>query len=200
MRFTDVHLDALRAIGSVGANGAATALAALLRQEVEITVGQARVIRAEEILAAIGGGEEDVAAVCFRIAGDFPGSALYVVPLVGALSLADRVLGRPDGTARALGDLERSVLCEAANILIGSYITALRDATGLATDLSPPAVAAAPAVVIFSEASVMAGADADWVILVETGFHVQGSGLAAYLFILSTPEATERALAAAGAR
>jgi len=200
VRFSEVQLGALRAIGDIGASSAATALAALLKQEIDITVPGVRVVRAEDILPVVGGGEQDVVAVCFRMQGDLSGSALFVLPAGEALFLADRMLGQPDGTARVLGDMERSVVCEAANILTGSYITALRDATGLTTDLSPPAVAAAPAMVILSEASVMAGAEADWVILVETLFHVQGGRLSAYLFILSAPEAMERALGAPGAR
>ncbi|MBD3174358.1 MAG: hypothetical protein GF320_04205 [Armatimonadia bacterium] len=198
MQFNEIQLDALREIGNIGAGNAATALSELIQTKVDITVPEVRVIETTKIPDMVGGPEREVVACLFGLSGGLEGAAMYVFPLEEAKYLSDRMLQQPEGTTTEMGEMEQSVIGEVGNILTGSYMTAMQGFTGIASNLSPPAVTVSQAMVIFSEASVIASTFADWTIWVETDFIVEEGHLKAYLFLLASPEAMEQVLTSLG--
>ncbi len=123
---------------------------------------------------------------------------MYVFPVDAVNYLTDRMLQQPEGTSTEIGEMEISIIGEVGNILTGAYLTALQGFTGLSCSLSPPSVSVSQALVIFSEASVIASTYADWTIWVETDFIVDDGHLKAYLFLLATPDSMERVLRSLG--
>lgn len=196
--FNDLQMDALREIGNIGAGNAATALSELLQQRVDIGVPEVMLVDTTEIQHLVGGDESEVVGVHFGLSGEFEGAAMYVFPVEEARRLADHLLGRQPGETQEIGEMELSVSAEVANILTGSYITALQGFTQLQSDMSPPATICSTALVVLGEASVIASMAADQTIWMQTDFHLGDGIFAAYLILLATPASMARVLSALG--
>jgi chemotaxis protein CheC len=197
--FSEIQLDALREIGNVGAGNAATALSDLLQQRVDIGVPEIQLVDTTQIRELIGGAEREVVGIHFSLTGEFEGAAMYVFPVEEAFRLSDHLLGRQPGETNELGEMEVSVTCEVANILTGSYITALQGFTQVTCDMSPPSAICSTALVVLGEMSVVASMAADKTIWMQTDFHLgDGGEFAAFLILLATPESMVRVLRSLG--
>ncbi len=131
-----MQLDLLQEVGNIGGGNAATALSQVLRARVDVQVPRALVLPLREVAEVVGGAEAEVVGVLQVLGGDLAGHLLYLCPIHGARRLTSRVLGRE---VDAFGEMEISALCEVANILTGTYLTALARMTGMRIKASPPA-------------------------------------------------------------
>lgn len=172
---TELQLDALREVGNIGAGHAATALADLLGEEIDITVPNAGLRRTEEIAASPDAAEVVVVGILFVVEGSAGGMIVYVFSEDDARFLSDRLMGLEPGTTQQIDEMERSMLGEIGNILSGSFVTALADFTSLEFSLSPPNVAVDTLATILSEVTVTAEALGELSLELDTRF-VQQSG------------------------
>jgi len=75
---TDLQLDALREVGNIGAGHAATSLAELLGEGIDITVPNAGLLKTSELSASQADPDAMVAGVVFEISGQAGGVMMYV--------------------------------------------------------------------------------------------------------------------------
>ena len=125
------QMDAIREVANIGAAHAATALSQMLGATIMISVPRITVARLSEVPPVVAAPEEPVAAVLLHMLGDLSGRTLLVFPRDVALRLAAQMLRRPASTATAFGDLERSAITEAGNILSSAYLNAHSPDTGV---------------------------------------------------------------------
>ncbi len=196
--FSELQMDALREIGNVGAGNSATALSDLLQERVDIGVPEVSLIETTRIREMVGGDDQEVVGIHFGLTGDIEGAAIYIFPVEEARRLSDQLLGRQPGETVEIGEMELSVSSEVANILTGSYITALQGFTQLSADMSPPATVCSSALVVLGEATIIASMVADQTIWMQTQFHLGDGIFAAYLVLLATPASMARMLNALG--
>ena len=120
----DRELDALREISNIGAGHAVTALHQMTRRVITLEVPAVNLVPFSEVAHRLGGLEEEVVGLFFRVYGGSRGNMLVVMSRTSAEHLLT-VLFDGDGPKRPLGDMEISALKEVGNILTSSYLTAI---------------------------------------------------------------------------
>ena len=167
-----IQMDALREVANIGAGHAATALSQMTGSTIMISVPTITVAPLEEVPPKVAAPEEPVAAVLMNMLGDLTGRTLLVFPQVTAQRLSELMLRRPAGSSTGLGELERSAVKEAGNILSGAYMNALSDFMGLVLLPSPPSLAVDMSSAILTTTYLEFGADKDYVFCVENEFQM----------------------------
>ena len=136
--FSPARLDALREVANIGAGHAATALSTLTGGRIMISVPTIRfVVPDDDARRACFPGEK-VAVVMMDISGSMTGRTAFILPADGSLRLAERMLGKQRGSVTQIGELEKSAVSEAGNIIGGAYLTALSEFLGMRLLPSPP--------------------------------------------------------------
>ncbi len=182
------QLDALREVANIGAGHAATALSQMIGETIMITVPTISVARLEEVPPALAAPDEIVAAVLMHMQGDLSGRTLLVFPQRTAIRLAQLLLRR-DHPSADFGDMERSAIKEAGNILSSAYMNALSDFMGMMLLPSPPGLAVDMSAAVLTTAYLQFGTDKDYVFCVESDFLVNDGGERLRGFFLLLPDA-----------
>ncbi|MCD6239102.1 MAG: chemotaxis protein CheC [Thermotogae bacterium] len=189
-KLSDAQIDALKELGNIGAGNAATALSEILNTKIDMTVPSVKIIPIEKVPDAAGGMETVVGGVYMRMSGDAPSNLLFVVPVEGALSLMERVLGYRPSDYTNLKEIEISALVEIGNIMCGSYINTLVKFTHLNMRPNVPYGTIDMTGALLSEIIARLGEVADYALLIETIMSVADeSSISAYFFLLPDPEA-----------
>ena len=183
-----IQRDALREVANIGAGHAATALSQLTGSPIMISVPTVHVAPLSEIGPQLASGADTVAAVLMDVMGDLTGRTLLVLPKPTVLRLAERMLRRPVGASVALGEMERSALKEAGNILSGAYLNALSDFMGLVVMPSPPTLAIDAVAAVLTPSFLRLDTSARYVFVVETEFVVQDVADRLHGFFLLLPD------------
>ena len=187
-QFTPLQHDALREVANIGAGHAATALSQMTggtsSSRVTWIVGTLIMI----VPPTLAPDEEPVAAVMMSMLGDLTGRTLLVFPKKTVMRLAELMLRRPCGSSVALGELERSAVKEAGNILSGAYMNALADFMGMVLLPSPPSLQVDMSAAVLTSAYLQFAADPDFVFVVETEFVMQDLGERLRGFFLLLPD------------
>lgn len=138
---SDIELDVLKEIGSIGTASAATALSGVLNKEIRMTIPQVSILGYDASIRQIGDHEELVSAVLVKMSGDMKGSMLFIMkqPLLDVLM--STLLGKHVDDLMSLGDMEVSAVNEIGNIMISSYINAMSSLIGVSIELSVPGIA-----------------------------------------------------------
>lgn len=183
-----VQRDALREVANIGAGHAATALSQMTGGPIMISVPTVHVAPLADIAPQLASDGDLVAAVLMDVMGDLTGRTLLVLPKPTVLRLAERMLRRPVGASVALGEMERSALMEAGNILSGAYLNALSDFMGLVVLPSPPFLAIDRAAAVLTPAFLRLETVAEYVFVVETEFVMQDVADRLHGFFLLLPD------------
>ncbi len=136
--YSPERLDALKEVANIGAGHAATALSTLTNGRIMISVPTIRFVVPDDNARRACFPGEKVAAVMMDISGSIKGRTALILPADGSLRLAERMLGRKRGAVTQIGELEKSAVSEAGNIIGGAYLTALSDFLGMRLLPSPP--------------------------------------------------------------
>jgi chemotaxis protein CheC len=168
-----LQLDALKEVANIGAGHAATALSQLTDRRIMISVPQINVTGLEGLSDVLLDPHEVVAAVLMHMLGDLTGRTLLMLGEGNAKLLCDLLLRRTPGTTESFGDLEKSSLKEAGNILGGAYMNALSDFMGMMLLPSVPSLEIDVAAAVITSAHLGFGRDWDHVFCVETDFHFE---------------------------
>jgi len=187
-QFTPLQLDALREVANIGAGHAATALSQMTGGTIMISVPTIHVTPLDELPTQLAPDEEPVAGVLMSMLGDLTGRTLLVFPKKTVMRLAELMLRRPCGSSVALGELEKSAVKEAGNILSGAYMNALADFMGMVLLPSPPSLAVDMSAAVLTTAYVQFTPDVDYVFVVETEFVMQDLGERLRGFFLLLPD------------
>lgn len=186
-RLKALQLDALREVANIGAGHAATALSQMTGHTIMISVPQINIAQLEDIPNQVGVEEEPVAAVLMRMLGDLTGLALLVFPQPTALRVAGLMMQRANVTA--LGEIERSALREAGNILSAAYLNALSEFMGMIIMPSPPTLAIDMSDAVMSSTFLEVAQGAEYVFCVETEFNLKelNESLRGFFLLLPDP-------------
>jgi chemotaxis protein CheC len=169
------QLDAIREVANIGAGHAATALSQMTNRTIMITVPRVNMRPMEEACDIVGTPDEVVAAILMHMMGDLTGRALLMFPQPAARTLCDFLLRRELGTTQVFGEMERSALKEAGNILASAYLNALSDFMGMMLVPSVPSLVIDLSGAILTSTHLNFGQDRDYAFCVETAFRVAGA-------------------------
>jgi chemotaxis protein CheC len=137
---THLQEDVLREIGNIGAGNAATSMSALLDKKIDMQVPTVNVVGFNEMMDMIGGHEQLITALFFRIEGDAPGTVYFILSLEQAENLVAEIT-KHSGQVLFGDDFDQmavSALQETGNILTSAYLSALSDFTHLQMQPSIP--------------------------------------------------------------
>lgn len=189
------ELDALREIGNIGAGTAATALSQMIGQAVGIGIPRVELLPVEDVPAAVGAGEDLVAAVFLQVVGDAPGHMLVVMRDEAARGLVDQLMGgMGGGEGAAFTEIELSALQEVGNVLTSAYLGALAQLTGLHLEPTPPAVGVDMGGALVSAAITEIAVTASTALLIDSGFSAPGIASVGDVLFLPTPDALSSVL------
>ena len=182
------HLDVFKEIGNIGAGNAASALAGLLNRRISMTVPDASVVPFNSILNILEGPETIVAGTLVNFSGDLSGYILLLLGMKDAMEIVSQALAKPlrDTTTPdfSLDDMEQDTLVEVANILVGSFLSAISTMTGLRIVPSVPQIAIDMLGAIISIATIEYGRIGDTVLFLKTQFNDPSGEIAGHFFLI----------------
>jgi chemotaxis protein CheC len=169
MNLNDLQLDALREMSNIGSGNAATALASMLGQSVDLHVPTALVLELADAVDAVGNPEDTVSAVIIGVFGDLDATVLlpFDPESANALCALLGVEGAPEMALSALGEI--------GNILGSSYIQAMGTMTNLHMEPHPPIAMADMLGAIVASVLAVAAADTDLALLLDSKMTVDGT-------------------------
>ena len=169
MNLNDLQLDALREMSNIGSGNAATALASMLGQSVDLHVPTALVLELADAVDAVGNPEDTVSAVIIGVFGDLDATVLLLFDPESANALCALlgVEGDPEMALSALGEI--------GNILGSSYIQAMGTMTNLHMEPHPPIAMADMLGAIVASVLAVAAADTDLALLLDSKMTVDGT-------------------------
>ena len=129
------------------------------------------IVTINEIVEEIGGPEEVIVTVLFKIEGEITGTVFFVLTMEEAEFVLEQM--GADGQAPILNDgmvdqMAESVLTETANILTGSYLSALADMTGLHMQPTIPFLSVDMAAATLVSGLIDISQETDYAILIDT--------------------------------
>ncbi|MGG3733759.1 chemotaxis protein CheC [Heyndrickxia coagulans] len=195
-KITNLHLDALKEIGNIGAGHAATALSKLLHKKIKMTVPDVHIASFEEIMDLIGGAELVVVSVFLRIQGDAPGNIFFIVPVAQGERFIKEMIGDPSFSFEKppYPELGLSAMLELGNILSGSYLTALSNFTKLDMLPSVPALSIDMFGSIISYGLIELSQVSDYAIVIDTVLsdeQAENSDMKGHFFLFPDPDSYE---------
>lgn len=169
MTLNDLQLDALREMSNIGSGNAATALASMLGQSVDLHVPTALVLELADAVDAVGHGEDTVSAVMIGVFGDLDATVLLLFEPESANTLCSLlgVEGDPE--------MELSALGEIGNILGSSYVQAMGTMTTLHMEPHPPIAMSDMLGAIVASVLAVTAADTDLALLLDSRMTVDGT-------------------------
>ncbi len=193
---TNVQLDALKEMGNIGAGNAATSLAQLIGETVNISVPEVKVIAIERVAEALGGPEKQVYIIYLEVEKEMKGTMLTILSRETAVFFVKKLLGADD--IDMTSDIAQSALKEVGSILCGSYLSALSQLVNMSSVASVPAMAFDMLGAMLDFVLVEIGQIADEVFLVDTELYVSQKKLECSQLFLPKPETLERVLTSIG--
>ncbi|WP_233879108.1 chemotaxis protein CheC [Virgibacillus halodenitrificans] len=202
-QLTSVQKDVLREIGNIGAGNAATSMSKLLDKKIDMQVPSVNIVSYDEMMDLIGGPEELIVAVFFRIQGEAPGSVYLILSIEEAELLINQITG--DQMISLISEegpdeLAVSVIQEAGNILTGSYLSALSDFTSINMQPSVPLLSMDMAGAILTAGLLEISQVTDFAIVIDTKISNTDSkrGIQGNFFLLPDPESFPKIFLALG--
>jgi len=192
------QLDLLREIGTIGAGRSATALADLTGEKVEISVPQASLVPLENISSLLGDMERIFFVLDMEIKGDISGRIFLLFPPEDAKLLSSYLLGKPKDQLNSNDEMFQSSLKESANILSGSYITALAEMTNLSVINSVPSLAIDMVGAILDFIFIQIAQYSEEALFIKTDLKVKGLNLEGLFLFFPSKESLKKIFEALG--
>jgi len=182
MNLNDLQLDALREMSNIGSGNAATALASMLGQSVDLRVPTALALELADAVDAVGDPEDTVSAVIIGVIGDLDATVLLLFDPESANTLCSLlgVDGDPEMALSALGEI--------GNILGSSYVQAMGTMTNLHMEPHPPIAMADMLGAIVASVLAVTADDTDLALLLDSKMTVDGTACKfGFLYVPSGP-------------
>jgi len=188
-------LDALREISNIGAGHAATALHQMTNRVISLEVPRVKLTPFGEVSDNLGGPEEEVLGLFFRIFGKSRGNMLVVMPRPSVERLLD-ILFNGEGSRRALGEIEISALKEVGNILVSSYLNAIGRLLDIPLFPSIPAFSMDMAQAVVDLLLIELAEVTQEALVIQTDFNSRDRSFDGHLFLLPDPNSISAILEA----
>ncbi len=183
---SDMHIDALREIGNIGSGNAASALAMMLTDQIDIEVPTVRILEYERVMEELGGPEQMIVGLLLSLDGDVNGMIMFLLQQNFANTLLEALMGMPVDENAELDEMSYSALQEVANIMAASYVNAIADLTGFTINVSVPSMCVDMLGAILSVPAIHYANISDKMIFIEDKF--SGKELNAPNHILLIPD------------
>lgn len=179
-------LDSLREISNIGAGHAVTALHQMTHRTILLQVPQVRLLPFSQVVEALGGPEEEVVGLFFRVYGGSRGNMLVVIPRPCADRLVQLLFGE-SGPRRALGEMEISALKEVGNILSSAYLGAVGSLLKLSLIPSIPAFSTDMAQAVVDLLLIELAEVSHQALVIQTEFGTREGDFKGHFFLLPDP-------------
>ncbi|MGZ5051105.1 MAG: chemotaxis protein CheC [Methylobacter sp.] len=140
---SDLHLDALAEVFSIGAGRAALSLSEIVNDEVRISVPSVQIVRLEDLNSTallLVNGRFGAVNQCFH--GPFNAEALLLFTEEQALIIVGDMMGS-QMSVDELAEFEHEAMCELGNIILNACLSAMADVFGITLESSLPSYAVA---------------------------------------------------------
>lgn len=182
---SDMHLDVLKEIGSIGTGNAVTAISSLLNKKVKMNMPTVKLVDFKDMAEFVGGPENILVGVLVGISSDIEGMIMFLMDMDTAKHLVGSVLeGMGKKVGEEFGELEFSVIEEISNIMAGSYLGSLSGLTNLHIRQSVPMLAIDMANAILSVPAIEFGKMADHVLYINSSFAVDQVDVSGYFILV----------------
>jgi len=112
----------------------------MIDQEIKVTALSLEEVSMRNASALIGKPDDMMVGVYLLFSGSASGQIMLAFQPQTAFELVDMAMGTPSGTTQELGEMERSVLAEAGNVVGSFFLNAVADHASLRLLPTPPAV------------------------------------------------------------
>jgi len=183
-------LDALKEVSNIGAGHAATALHQMTRRVITLEVPSVRLVPFVDVAENLGGMEEEVVGLFFRVFGESRGNILVVLPRQSAEHLL-ALLFNGHGPKKPLGEMEISALKEVGNILISSYLSAIGSLLNLSLIPSIPAFSMDMAEAVVDLLLIELAEVTHQALVIQTDFATRDRSFVGHFCLLPDPRSIE---------
>ncbi|MBR6360056.1 MAG: chemotaxis protein CheC [Lachnospiraceae bacterium] len=195
----EMEFDVLREIGNIGSGHAATALAKMLNQKVDIKVPKAVVCDFNALCQMVGGEEKLVIGILLTLDGDVDGMMMFIMDLPSAYSLLRKMMFVDLKDEDELNEMHESALHEIGNIITGAYLSSLSDLTKLKINASIPYMSRDMAGAVLSVPAIEFGKLGDKAVMIETEFDDSAEDtLNGYFLLIPTMESYGKIMSSLG--
>lgn len=191
-KFSVTQLDVLKEIGTIGSATAATSLADMIREKVEIEVPQVSLVPLENIANILESAERLYFVLDMEIKGDISGRIFFLLPPENARFLGGVLLGVPKEQIDLNDDLFKSSLREVCNILGGSYVSALANMTEMTIFISIPSLALDMVGAILDFIFIQIAQEAEEALFIKTDIRVKGLSLDGLFLLFPSTESLQK--------
>ena len=194
------QLDVLREIGTIGSATAATALADMVAEKVDISVPQVSLVPLENLSTILDSADKLYFVLDMEIKGDIGGRIFLLLSPEDAKFLASVLLGKPKEELDFKEDMFRSALKEACNILGGAYISALADITSFTILPSIPSLALDMVGAILDFIFIQIAQTSEQALFIKTDLEVKGLSMEGLFLLFPTSESLQKIFDALGVK
>lgn len=180
----DEQIDLLKEIGNIGAGNAATALATILDEKVEMTIPKVKITGFDEAVQELGGAETMTVGVLVSFNGEANGMIMFLLNVEDAKSIMNILVGEDDSDGE-LSEMKLSAIKEIGNILSSSYINSIAALTGLTINVTVPYVAIDMVGAIMSVPIIEFGALGDKLMFIEENFFGESNHLKSNIILFA---------------
>lgn len=188
----DIQIDVLREIGNIGAGNAATALATILDEKVEMSLPVVKIVDFNSAVRILGNAEDLVVGVLVNFSGEAHGMIMFLLSMADAKEITSLLVrdeyDTEENDGMTLSSLKLSAIKEIGNILSSSYIDSIATLTGLKISISVPHIAIDMAGAIMSVPIIEFGALGDKVMYIEENFNGKTNSLRSHIIMFAEIE------------
>ena len=194
---SDMHIDALREIGNIGSGNAASSLAMMLSDQIDISVPVVRIVDYEQVMDELGGPEQMIVGLLLCLDGDVNGMIMFLLHQNFANTLLGALIGEAD-VGGTVDEMSYSALQEVANIMAASYVNAIADLTGFTINISVPSLCVDMLGAILSVPAIHYANISDKMIFIEDKFHGKELDAPNHILLIPDVESLDKIMSSLG--
>lgn len=189
---SEEKIDAFKELVNIGAGNAATSLASILSDRVDMSVPDLKIIDINDIANELGGPESQVAGVLLKMDGDIDGMIMFILEKQLCHMLLNLLLSKEMKSFEEIEEIDLSMFKEMGNIIVGGYVNALANTLDMSISISTPDIAIDMAGAILSYPAHYFGTMGDKVMFVREDFKNESSIITSHLLIMPQPESFDK--------
>ena len=181
---SDVHTDILGEIGNIGMGNVATALSNMLEKKISISVPTVNLVDISDVSDTLGMAEQQVVGILFGLDQDIEGMMMFILEESFAKEIVKILNNDNIDEIYEVSEGDVSALQEVANIMAGSYLSAISSLSGLRMGMSVPYFTIDMLGAIMAVPAVQYGQMGDKVMLIEEKIIGDGKDFDCYLILI----------------
>lgn len=202
-KLSSLHKDVLREIGNIGAGNATASMSQLINKKIKMEVPSVKIVTINEMMEILGGPERLIVAIFFRFEGEVTGTVYFILTVEEANDLVSKMTNRQVTSIMKNGEQDPmaiSVLQEVANILNGSYLSAMADFTKLRMTTTIPYLSIDMAAATIVTGLIELSRSSDYAILIDTKIvgAEPNSSTKGHFLLIPDPESIPKLFSALG--